>query len=59
VAQFEGDWLTTESGSLLLRQADRKIGLLRRVAGCFTDYRQPETAGKKSSSAEKTDQHKA
>jgi hypothetical protein len=32
VAQFEGSWLTTEGGSLLLRQADRKIGLLRRVA---------------------------
>src|SRR5467141_4071402 len=42
VAQFAGDWLTTDGGSLLLRQADRKIGLLRRVAGCFTDYRQPE-----------------
>jgi hypothetical protein len=42
VAEFEGSWLTTEGGSLLLRQADRKIGLLRRVAGCFTDYRQPE-----------------
>jgi len=42
VAQFAGDWLTTEGGSLLLRQADRKIGLLRRVAACFTDYRQPE-----------------
>ena len=25
-------------GVLLLRQADRKIDLLRRVAGCFTDY---------------------
>jgi len=32
VAQFEGSWLTTEGGSLLLRQADRKIDLLRRVA---------------------------
>ena len=42
MAQFEGSWLTTEGGSLLLRQADRKIGLLRRVARCFTDYRQPE-----------------
>src|SRR3989449_9875547 len=42
VVQFEGSWLTTEGGSLLLRQADRKIGLLRRVARCFTDYRQPE-----------------
>jgi hypothetical protein len=42
VAQFEGSWLTSDGGSLLLRQADRKIGLLRRAAGCFTDYRQPE-----------------
>ena len=42
VAEFTGDWLTTDGGSLLLRQADRKIGLLRRVAGCFSDYRQPE-----------------
>ena len=30
VAQFAGDWLTTEGGSLLLRQTDRKIGSLRR-----------------------------
>jgi len=42
VAQFEGSWLSTEGGSLLLRQADRKMGLLRRLARCFTDYRQPE-----------------
>src|SRR3974377_341908 len=42
VAQFEGSWLTTEGGSLLLRQADRKIDLLRRVVRCFRDYRQPE-----------------
>ena len=42
VAEFSGARLTTEGGSLLLRQADRKIGLLRRIADCFTDYRQPE-----------------
>src|SRR6266568_7440818 len=42
VAEFAGDWLTTDGGSLLLRQADGKIGLLRRVVRCFTDYRQPE-----------------
>jgi hypothetical protein len=42
VAQFEGSWLTTEGGSLLLRQVDRRIDLLRRVTRCFTDYRQPE-----------------
>ncbi len=42
VAQFAGSWLTTEGGALLLRQADRKIGLLQRVAACFSDHRQPE-----------------
>jgi Transposase DDE domain group 1 len=42
VAQFEGSWLTTDGGSLLLRQVDRKIDLLGRVARCFTDYRKPE-----------------
>ena len=42
VAEFSGDRLTSEGGALLLREADRKIGLLRRVADCFTDTRQPE-----------------
>jgi hypothetical protein len=42
VAEFSGDRLTTEGGALLLRQADRKIGLLRRVADCFSDTRQAE-----------------
>jgi hypothetical protein len=42
VAEFSGERLTTEGGSLLLRAADRKIGLLRRVAGCFTDARDPQ-----------------
>ncbi|MHB1938815.1 MAG: transposase, partial [Acidobacteriaceae bacterium] len=30
-----------DGGALLLRQADRKIGLLDRVASCFTDRRLP------------------
>ena len=42
VGRFDGSRLTTDGGALLLRQADRKIGLLRRVAACFTDHRQPE-----------------
>lgn len=42
VAEFSGERLTTEGGALLLREADRKIGLLRRVAECFRDTRQPE-----------------
>jgi len=42
VAEFSGERLTTEGGSLLLRAADRKIGLLRRVVRCFSDARDPQ-----------------
>ena len=42
IGQFDGSRLTTEGGALLLRQADRKIGLLRRVVRCFRDARDPE-----------------
>jgi hypothetical protein len=42
VAQFDGGPISTEGGAPLLRQADRRIGLLRRVAGCFTDARDPQ-----------------
>ena len=42
VAEFSGERLTTEGGSLLLRAADRKIGLRRRVVRCFTDGRDPQ-----------------
>jgi len=38
VAEFSGDRLTTDGGALLLREADRKIGLLRRVADCFSGH---------------------
>ena len=39
IGRFEGSRLTTDGGGLLLRQTDRQIGLLRRVANCFTDTR--------------------
>src|SRR5713101_6218343 len=42
VARFDGARMTTDGGALLLREADRKIGLLRRVAACFTDARDPD-----------------
>src|SRR2546428_7524027 len=39
---FDGSQLTTDGGGLLLRQADRKIGLLQGVTACFTDHRRRE-----------------
>ncbi len=41
VADFSGGTLTSDAGALLLRQADRRIGFLRRLAGCFQDFRSP------------------
>ena len=40
-ASFTAGQVSTDGGALLLRQADRKIGLLKRVASCFTDLRRP------------------
>ncbi|MEE9250156.1 MAG: IS1380 family transposase [Alphaproteobacteria bacterium] len=39
VAAFDGGRLTSDAGGLLLREADRVIGLIDRVAGCFSDGR--------------------
>lgn len=39
MAEFSADRLTTDGGSPLLRQVDRRIGLLRRFAQCFLDHR--------------------
>jgi hypothetical protein len=40
-ARFSERQLSTEGGALLLRETDRKIGLLGRVRKCFSDYRNP------------------
>lgn len=42
VGTFDGAQMTTEGGALLLRETDRKIKLLKRVAACFTDTRDPQ-----------------
>ena len=40
-AAFDGGAITSNAGVLLLREIDRSIGILDRVADCFTDYRDP------------------
>jgi hypothetical protein len=40
-ASFTAGQVTSDGGSLLLRQTDRKINLLGRMAACFTDRRSP------------------
>ena len=41
VARFDGGTLTTDSGGLLLRETDRRLNLLPRLAKCFLDARNP------------------
>ncbi len=41
-AQFDGGAITTDGGGLLLREVEKRIGILRQFAACFTDYRNPE-----------------
>ena len=42
VAGFAGGAITSDAGALLLRAADRAIGLLGRFAECFIDRRCPQ-----------------
>jgi hypothetical protein len=42
IADFAGGMTSSDAGALLLRQADRAVGLIQRVAGSFTDHRAPE-----------------
>ncbi len=39
VAAFDGGAITSDAGALLLRDTERTIGLIHRVAGCFRDAR--------------------
>ena len=42
VAAFDGGWVTSDAGALLLGATDRAIGLTRRFAACFRDVRRAE-----------------
>ena len=40
-ADFTGGKLTSGAGAALLREVDRRIGLIEALAGCILDPRQP------------------
>ena len=42
VGRFDGGTITSDGGGLLLRQVDRRLGLMSRLAACFVDRRDPE-----------------
>jgi hypothetical protein len=39
VGQFDGGKISSDSGGLLLREVEQRTHILKRLAGCFTDYR--------------------
>jgi len=42
VAGFDGGDITSDAGSLLLREVNLRAGLLEDLAGCFVDHRNPD-----------------
>jgi hypothetical protein len=42
VASFDAEHITSDGGLVLLHRVDRRFGLLKRFAACFTDHRAPE-----------------
>ena len=41
VARFDGGSITSDGGGLLLREVERRTGVVRQFAACFTDHRDP------------------
>src|SRR5688572_14562387 len=41
VARFDGGTISSDGGALLLRQTDKRLNLLPRMAECFLDGRNP------------------
>ncbi|MCC5886790.1 MAG: IS1380 family transposase, partial [Gammaproteobacteria bacterium] len=41
VGRFDGGRISSDGGGTLLRETDVRLGLLQRLADCFTDYRKP------------------
>ena len=41
-AQFDGGAITTDGGGLLLREVEKRMGIVRQFAACFRDYRNPD-----------------
>ena len=42
IAKFDGGNITSDAGILLLREVEKRTGIIARFAECFTDHRDPE-----------------
>jgi hypothetical protein len=43
VGRFDGGRISSDGGGVLLREVDQRLGLLPRLADCFTDHRNPNS----------------
>ncbi|HUY12442.1 MAG TPA: transposase [Terriglobia bacterium] len=41
-AGFDGGTITSDGGGLLLREVEKRTGIIERFAACFTDHRDGE-----------------
>ncbi len=41
IGRFDGGRITSDAGGVLLRETDLRLGVLDRLARCFSDYRNP------------------
>ena len=44
-ADFEGGSISSDGGLVLLRAAERRLGLAEALAGCIREWRDPERVG--------------
>jgi hypothetical protein len=42
VGRFDGGQITSDAGGVLLREVERRTGILHRLAACFEDHRDPD-----------------
>ncbi len=42
VGRFDGGRISSDGGSVLLREVESRTHILKRLAGCFIDHRDPE-----------------
>jgi hypothetical protein len=41
-ARFDGGAITSDGGGLLMREVEKKLGIMQRFAECFVDHRDPD-----------------
>jgi hypothetical protein len=42
IAKFDGGNITSDSGTFILREVEKRMHILKRLSDCFTDYRNPK-----------------